>query len=186
MTLLPLLYSVEKFIDALNERVGRAIAWLTLIMVLMQFVVVVMRYVFGLSSLMMQESIVYMHAFVFLIAAGYTLLHNGHVRVDIFYGDASVKRKALVDLLGVFILLWPICGLLFWVASPFVYEAWRVFEGSQEGSGIQAVFLLKTTILVFAGLLALQGLSLVAKCLFVLSGADAVIDEEQEEPEVLL
>lgn len=180
------LYSLEKFIDAMNERIGRAIAWLTLAMVLTQFVVVVMRYVFGLGSIFMQESIVYMHASVFLIASGYTLLHNGHVRVDIFYGGASEKTKARIDLLGVIFLLWPICGLVFWVGGPFVSEAWRVLEGSPEGSGIQGVYLLKTTILIFATLLSLQGLSLLAKCLFTLTGEGARKGDEPDDVEMIL
>ena len=103
------LLAVARMIDALNETIGRSVAWLALFMVLVQFIVVVMRYVFGIGSIFMQESIVYMHAIVFLAAAGYTLLHDGHVRVDIFYGSATPRQKAIVNLLGVLIFLWPIC-----------------------------------------------------------------------------
>ena len=71
-------------IDAANSVIGRTTAWLALIMVLVQFVVVMMRYVFGVGSIMMQESVIYMHAFLFMLGAGYTLLQGGHVRVDIF------------------------------------------------------------------------------------------------------
>ena len=88
------LLAITRIIDLMNEKIGRAISWLALIMILVQFAVVVMRYVFGLGSIFMQESIVYMHALIFLVAAGYTLLHDGHVRVDIFYGSASPQRKA--------------------------------------------------------------------------------------------
>ena len=159
-------------IDALNDTVGKAVAWLALAMVLVQFTVVVMRYVFGIGSIFMQESIIYLHAVVFMVGAGYTLLHNGHVRVDIFYREASARRKAVVDLAGVALFLLPVCGLIWWGSWPYVANSWRVFEGSRETSGIQAVFLLKSVILVFVALVVLQGLSMAARSVIVLLGAE--------------
>jgi len=157
-------------IDSLNDTVGRAVSWLALLMVVVQFIVVVMRYVFGLGSIMMQESVVYMYGTMFMLGAGYTLLNDGHVRIDIFYREAAAGRRALVNLLGVVIFLWPVC-LLIWVMSfPYVTTSWKVYEGSRETSGIQAVFLLKTVILIFTVLIALQGLSLVARSLLTLGG----------------
>jgi TRAP-type mannitol/chloroaromatic compound transport system permease small subunit len=152
-------------------------------MVLLQFVIVVMRYVFGLGSVKLQESIVYLHATVFMVGAGYTLLHNGHVRCDIFYAPAAPRAKAAIDLFGVLVFLWPMCALIAWVGSPYVASAWAVREGSPEGSlGIPGVFLLKTVILVFAALLALQGLSLAIRAVLRLAGieAPAVADEHKE------
>lgn len=164
-------------IDTLNERVGRAVAWLALAMVLAQFVVVLMRYVFGIGSVWAQESIIYMHGTLFMLAAGYTLLHNGHVRVDIFYRTASPAYKARVDLLGTLLLLWPVCFLIFYVAFPYVESSWRVREGSRETSGIQGVYLLKSVILVYVVLLALQGLSTVIHSLRVLAGYEEPVEE---------
>ncbi len=158
-------------IDALNDTIGKAVVWLALAMVLVQFVVVVMRYVFGIGSIFMQESILYLHAVVFMVGAGYTLLHNGHVRVDIFYREASARRKAVVDLAGVALFLLPVCGLIWWGSWTYVANSWRVFEGSRETSGIQAVFLLKSVILVFVALVVLQGLSMAARSVIVLLGA---------------
>ncbi|MEX2241856.1 MAG: TRAP transporter small permease subunit [Burkholderiales bacterium] len=159
--------------DALNEYIGRVLAWVTLGMVLTEFVVVLMRYVFGLGSTIMQESIVYMHATVFLVCAGYTLLHNGHVRCDIFYSAATARHKALIDLVGVFVFLLPVCLLIAWVGWPYVKASWAVLEGSIEGSmGISGVYLLKTLILVFAGLVALQGLSLAIHSALLLAGVE--------------
>ena len=164
---------IARAIDAINERVGHTLAWLALLMVLTQFVVVVMRYAFGIGSVVMQESIVYMHATLFLAVAGYTLLRNGHVRCDIFYADATPKRKALVDIFGVFVFLLPMCALVTWTAWPYVVAAWAVYEGSPEGGlGIRGVYLLKSTILVFAVLVALQGLSLAAHSLLLLLGVE--------------
>ncbi len=180
------LANLARLIDAINEGIGRAVSWLTLFMVLVQFTVVVMRYVFGIGSIFMQESIVYMHAVVFMIAAGYTLLHDGHVRIDIFYNPAGARQKAVVDLAGVLVFLLPICGLIFANSWPYVAQAWRVLEVSQEGSGIPGVFLLKTVILVYAVLLFVQGLSLAARSLFVLMGLGAVVGKPEDRDEAVL
>jgi TRAP-type mannitol/chloroaromatic compound transport system permease small subunit len=168
------LLQLARIIDAANERIGVTVAWLALALVLVEFTVVLMRYVFGIGSVKMQESIVYMHATVFMVAAGYTLLHNGHVRCDIFYAAASPRRQALVDLIGVALFLLPTCALIVWAAWPYVAQAWAVREGSPEGRlGIPAVFLLKSIILVFAGLVALQGIALALHSALRLAGVEA-------------
>jgi TRAP-type mannitol/chloroaromatic compound transport system permease small subunit len=167
------LQGLARAIDRLNEAIGVSVAWLALFVVLVEFTVVLMRYVFGVGSVKMQESIVYMHATVFMVAAGYTLLHNGHVRCDIFYAAATPRRQALVDLIGVAIFLLPTCTLIIWVAWPYVAQAWAVHEGSPEGSlGIPGVFLLKSIILVFALLVALQGIAVALHSVLRLSGAE--------------
>jgi TRAP-type mannitol/chloroaromatic compound transport system permease small subunit len=159
-------------IDAANDWIGRVIAWLTLGMVLTEFIVVLSRYVFGLGSTLMQESIVYMHATVFLACAGYALVHNGHVRCDIFYAAATPRNKAVIDIIGTFLFLLPMCILIWWMAWPYVRASWAVMEVSQEGRlGIPAVFLLKTLLLVFAGLLAVQAMSLILQSALLLAGA---------------
>ena len=100
-------------IDALNDRVGRGVAWLALAMVLVQFIVVLLRYVFGVGSIYLQELIVYMHGTMFMVGAGYTLLYNEHVRVDVFYREASARFQALVDLAGCVLFLLPVCALIY-------------------------------------------------------------------------
>lgn len=165
------------WIDTLNEHVGRVVSLLALLMVLVQFIVVLQRYVFGIGSIWMQESIVYMHGFLFMLVAGYTLLHNGHVRVDVFYRTMSPRSKAWVDLLGTVFLLWPLCYLIFMVSLPYVEASWAVREGSRETSGIQGVYLLKSVILAFVVLLWLQSLSLLIHALRILSGAEKPVEE---------
>jgi TRAP-type mannitol/chloroaromatic compound transport system permease small subunit len=179
------LETVAGVVDKINDHIGRGVAWLALIMVLVQFAVVVMRYVFGISYLMVQESIVYMHALVFLIASGYTLLHDEHVRIDILYGNISRKRKALIDFVGVFVILLPVCVLIWFTAWPYVSASWSVFEGSPETSGIPGVFLLKSAILLATILLAIQGISLAVRSLFVMMGIEprrAPVDESEKAP----
>lgn len=157
-------------IDYINEQIGRATAWVAVSMVLVQFIVVVMRYVFGIGSIMMQESVTYMHAFLFLVGSGYTLLHGGHVRVDVFYRKAKPFTRALVNLFGTVFLLLPVCILIFWFTWPYVIQSWNVLEGSKETSGIHAIYLLKTTILLFSCLVGLQGLAIILHSFLILSG----------------
>jgi TRAP-type mannitol/chloroaromatic compound transport system permease small subunit len=154
---------ISKKIDALNDYVGRALSWLTLFMVLVTFLIVVLRYVFNVGWIWLQETVNYMHSFVFLGAAGYVLLKDAHVRVDIFYRDASARAKAWVNLLGVIFLLLPICGLLVAMSFYYVGSSWRILEGSQEAGGIDAVYILKSLLIVYPVLLGLQGFSILCK-----------------------
>ncbi|MBM3511954.1 MAG: TRAP transporter small permease subunit [Alphaproteobacteria bacterium] len=157
-------------IDAVNETVGSLVAWLTGIMVVVQFVVVIMRYGFGMGSIMTQESIVYMFAIVFLAASGFALKHDAHVRIDIFYRGASRRRKAWIDLIGAIVFALPFCVLVWIKSYPMVAISWRVFEGSINPSGLPYVYILKGFILVFAALLFLQSVALGLRAAMVLAG----------------
>ena len=168
--LLSALAALTRAIDAANERIGRVAAWLALLMVLLQFVVVVMRYIFGVGFIALQEGVIYLHATLFLVGAGYTLLHGGHVRVDIFYRDARPRRRALIDLLGVIFFLMPVCVIIGWASWPYLAQSWSVFESSAETSGIPAIYALKSMILAFVVLIAFQGLSLALHAVLTLAG----------------
>jgi TRAP-type mannitol/chloroaromatic compound transport system permease small subunit len=146
-------------IDRLNAAIGRTVAWLCLPVVLVQFAVVVMRYVFGLGSIWLTETIMYGHATLFMLAAAWTLCQGGHVRVDVFYADAGPRWRALVDLGGALLLLLPFMLVLLYFSLPYVARSWGILETSRETSGLPAVFLLKTLIPVFAALMALQGVA---------------------------
>lgn len=168
--------SLAAVIDGLNEHIGRAVAWLTLFIVLVQFLVVVGRYVFGIGYIWAQESIIYMFGFMFMLGAAYTLKHDGHVRVDIFYREAPPRTKAWINLIGAFVFLIPVCVLIFWIAYPYVMQSWAILERSQEASGIPARYLQKTAILVFAVLMGLQGLSMALHSVLALRGDQAELD----------
>ena len=159
-----------RFTDRLNETIGRGVAWLTLAMVIVTFVVVVLRYVYAIGWVWLQESYVWMHGIVFMVGAGYTLLHDGHVRVDIFYRPAGRRYKALIDLLGAVLLLAPMLCLVGWVALPYVIESWSRLEESREAGGLPGLYLLKSVLVVFCLLLAFQGLALVARSILTLAG----------------
>ncbi len=150
---------IADWIDALNERIGRGVSWLTLFMALVMFLTVILRYVFNMGWIWMQESVSFMHGCVFMLAAGYSLLHNEHVRIDIFYRPMTVRKKGLVNIFGILFLLFPTCYVVLYYAFPYVANSWAVFEGSREVGGLPGVFLLKTAILIFAVLLGLQGVS---------------------------
>jgi TRAP-type mannitol/chloroaromatic compound transport system permease small subunit len=160
--------SLAAIIDRFNTAVGRAASWCALAIVLLGFAVVLMRYVLGVGSIWLQETIIYAHAALFLLAAAWTLKEGGHVRVDLFYATASSRVKAWIDLLGVLLLLLPFCVAVVWFSVPYVMRSWAIFEGSRESSGLPLVYLLKTLIPVFAVLLALQGIAMAIRALITL------------------
>ena len=155
-------------IDRISTAIGRVAAWLILAVVVIQFTVVLLRYGLGMGSARLQESVGYAHAFAFLLAVAWTLKVGAHVRVDVFYRDARPQTRALVDLLGTLFLLFPMAALILWTSVPYVARSWAIMEGSQETSGLPAVFLLKTAIPVFAAMLILQGLAEIARAAHVL------------------
>jgi TRAP-type mannitol/chloroaromatic compound transport system permease small subunit len=154
-----LLTAAADAIDRLVGAIGRAVIWLSLAVVLVQFAVVVLRYAFGIGSIWLSESVIYAHAAMFMLAAAWTLQQNGHVRVDVFYSEASPSRRALVDLLGALLLLLPFMAVIAWFAVPYVTRSWTILERSREVSGLPFVYLLKTLIPLFALLMALQGIA---------------------------
>jgi TRAP-type mannitol/chloroaromatic compound transport system permease small subunit len=135
------------------------VAWLVLAVVLLQFSLVVARYLFGLGSIWLTETVIYAHAGVFMLGAAWTLRAGGHVRVDVFYADASARTKAIIDLAGALVLLLPFMLVLAWLSVPYAARSWAILEYSQESSGLPLVFVLKTLIPVFALLMALQGVA---------------------------
>ena len=157
-------------IDTFSEWTGRVLAWLTLLMVLVTFFIVVMRYAFNWGRIDIQESVIYMHSVVFLAGAAYTLKRDGHVRVDIFYREMGPRARAIVDLLGTLLLLAPTMILIIWVSLDYVGRSWSLMEASPETGGLPGVYLLKSLIIVAAVLVLLQGLSDLLRCLLVLGG----------------
>lgn len=152
-------------IERLIDFSGRAVSWLTLLMVIITFTVVVLRYVFDTGWIALQESITYLHATVFLIGAAYTMQQEGHVRVDIFYSGFSQQTRAWIDLCGALFLLLPFMFFLCWVSWQYVTDSWGFMESSREAGGLPGVYLLKSLILVMAGLLALQAASQIIRAL---------------------
>jgi len=156
---------MSDLIDRLNDTIGRAVAWCMLLMALLTVSVVVLRYVFDQGTLVLQESVLYLHGIAFMLAIPHTLKQGGHVRVDLIYGRLTLQSRALVDLIGHIVLLLPVSAFLFWSSLPYVASSWRTLEGSGDVGGIPAIFLLKTIIPVMAMLLFLQGVAECARCI---------------------
>lgn len=159
-------------IDALNNHLGRLLAWAALLLILTQFAIVVLTNVFRIGSIQLQESLLYINSLIFMGAAGYTLLKDEQVRVDIFYRGASARFKARVNLFGTVFLLFPVMALLWVSAWPYVAASWAVHEGSTETTGLQAIFILKSFLLLFTATLGLQGASLAIRSWIELLGHD--------------
>ena len=160
---------IANWLTVFNSVIGRVVAWLVLYMTLMQFVVVIMRYVFSYGSIQMQESIWYMHGLLFMLGAGYTLVKEGHVRLDVFYREASERTKAWINLIGSLVFLLPFCIVNFDFAWSLVLNSWAVREGSIETTGLPYIYLFKTVILVFSILVVMEGLALAIRSLLTLT-----------------
>lgn len=161
---------IASVIDGINEWIGRGVAWCTLAMVLVTFAVVILRYVFGIGSIAMQESVSYFHAAVFMLGAAYAFKHDAHVRVDIFYHRFSPRRRAVVDVIGTLVFLFPVAATLFVASLEYVADSWSVLEASREPGGLPWVYLLKTVIPVSAVLIALQGVAMLLRAIDTLRG----------------
>jgi TRAP-type mannitol/chloroaromatic compound transport system permease small subunit len=157
-------------LDRINLGVAVVLRWFALAMVLIQFSVVIGRYVFGVNSIWVQESVLYLHASLFMLAAGYTLLVDKHVRVDIFYAKAAPEVRRRIDIAGHLFLLLPGMAALAWWSWPSVRNSWKILEGPISVGGIEAVFLLKSLIPLFCGLVALQSLAILLR---LFAGKDA-------------
>jgi TRAP-type mannitol/chloroaromatic compound transport system permease small subunit len=165
-------------IDRSNEVVGRMVSWVSLLLVLVVFTDVVMRYLFRTSFVFTQELEWHLFAFIFLIGAGYTLLHDGHVRVDIIYQRLGVKGQAWINLLGVIFFLIPGCYLVISTSWHFVSNSFSMLEGSPDPGGIPYRFIVKGTMTVGYVLLLLQGLSMGVHALLQILGAETVEEEK--------
>ena len=158
-------------IDRVTAAVGRAAVWCCLYAVLAEFAVVLMRYALGVGSIKLQESVLYAHAGLFMLAAAWTLQIGGHVRVDVFYASARPRTQALIDLLGALLFLLPFAAALAVLSLAYVERSWSIFERSRETSGLPFVYLLKTLIPIFALLIGLQGVAQALRAALVLTGA---------------
>lgn len=165
-------------ISGLNALVGKIFSWLSLAIVLVCFTVVVQRYVFSISFVWMQDLYIWLNGAMFTAVAGFALLRNDHVRVDIFYRPASVRWRAIVDLIGVVLFLLPFSWVVMAYGWTFVSRSWRLHEASANVGGMPGLFVLKSFILVFAVLIALQGIAMALRSLLVLTDNEGLLPEK--------
>lgn len=179
-----------RLISGLNHYIGQVFSWLALAIVVTCFSVVVLRYCFAISFIWMQDLYVWMNGAMFTAVAGFALLRDDHVRVDIFYRHASHPRKAVADMIGAVVFLLPFSVVVTSYSLNFVERSWRYHEASANVGGMPGLFILKTFIVAFAVLLALQGIAMIARSILVLSGREEMVPErfayiraEQEDHE---
>jgi len=156
-----LLKKIPTFINNLNLKIGELFSWLLLCMVLLTCLIVILRYLFNIGFIWMQELVRFFYAAVFMLCAAYTLVENAHVRVDIFYSKMSEKNKNLVNVLGSIFFLIPVCFITFFYSFSYVINSWMQLEGSLEERGLHAVFIMKTFIWLFSFMLFAQALSII-------------------------
>ena len=137
----------------------------------MVIVVVVGRYFFEIGSVALQELTTYLHATIFMLGIAYTLKHDGHVRVDIFYRNFSKRSQALINVIGGLVFILPISIFIGWSSWEYVLASWSIMETSIENNGLPFVYLLKTVMLIMPFLLVIQGLITVTKNLLALYGS---------------
>ncbi len=157
-------------IDSVNKRVGESIRWFAIAMVLLQFAIVMLRYLFGISFIFFSEAVLYMHAAMFMLGAGYTMLVDGHVRVDIFYANFSQRKRAIINLFGHIVFLLPMCVLISMMSWKFVLNSWKILEGPISVGGIPASYLLKTIIPLFCILLVIQAIAAISRDVLLIVG----------------
>ncbi len=176
------LHSLLRLLDGFTAVTGRVIPWLTLALIAVTCTVVVMRYGFSTGSIALQESMIYLHATLFMLGMGWTLRQGGHVRVDVFYRKAAPRTRAWIDLAGGLLFLVPLCALIFWMSWDYVMNSWAIRERSAEGAGLPWVYLLKTLLLVMPATLLVQGIAEILRNLLFALGLGGGTSAIKQEP----
>lgn len=151
--------AVISFLEMINRVIGGIVCWCALLMVLLQFGIVLLRYIFGISYIFLNEGVLYLHATLFMLGAGYTLLVDMHVRVDIYYAERTPRGKAITNVFGHLAFLIPSMAVLAYYSWPTVVNSWKIMEGPISVGGIPASFYLKSLIPAFCVLLIIQCLA---------------------------
>ncbi|HWA20653.1 MAG TPA: TRAP transporter small permease subunit [Devosia sp.] len=174
----PLLVGYIRIVGGINRVIGEVLSWLALLMVLVCFTVVVQRYVFHYSIVALQDLYVWLNGAMFTGVAGYALLRDEHVRVDIYYRPASLRSKAIRDLIGVVIFLIPFVAVVLAFGIPYVQRSWKLWEGSANVGGMPGLFVLKSFIIVFCIVIGLQGIAMALRSILVLRGQEDLLPAE--------
>lgn len=164
--------TISTALDRINLTLGRGVAWLALAMVFLTFINVIQRYLFDTSLIWQQELVRSFHAALLMSAAGYTLLKDQHVRVDVLSQNFSARTKHIVSIIGTILFLFPFIGAIAWCSSDFITHSWSILEASPEYNGLPGIFILKTFIWVFSFSLFLQGVSTIVTSVHALNNKE--------------
>ena len=160
------LLRISKFIDDLVDWLGRKVSWLTTVLVVLICADVIMRYLFSATKTWILELEWHIFSVIFLIGASYTLLHDKHVRVDLFYEKMSPTKRRWVDLAGIVFFLLPWCVVVMHTSLDYTLNSFSFRETSSQPNGLPARYLIKGVILIAFSLLFLQALSLAIQSIF--------------------
>ena len=166
---------VVMWIDIINEKIGIVASSLALFLVLITVTDVTLRYLFHAGSVAFQEMEWHLYAANFIMAAAWTMLRDGHVRIDILYNRLNPKKKAVIDLVGVLIFCIPFCLIILWTSWTFFTNAWIIGEGSPDPGGLPARYILKATIPVGFGLILFQSISQAIKSVYTIFGKKEIL-----------
>jgi TRAP-type mannitol/chloroaromatic compound transport system permease small subunit len=169
-----MLKTIIDLAEAFSSAIGKCVAWLTIGMMTLTCLIVLMRYGFNAGSIALQESVLYLHALVFMLGAAYTFKSDEHVRVDVFYRGFSTKKKAWVNLIGAIIFLLPVTIYTSYLSYDYVAASWRVLETSPEPGGLPFIYLLKTLIPIMMITLIIQGLADIFKSIGIITGHTSI------------
>lgn len=154
---------LTKLIDKINQKIGETASYIILLMVVVTFAVVILRYAFGIGRVWLQELIIYFHATFFISGLAYGLLKNSHVRVDVFYNKFSKRAQNLVEIFGCLVFIWPVTLLIFFKSLPYVKHSFTVLESSSDAGGLPGRFILKSLVPIFCFLILLQSISILLR-----------------------
>ena len=182
--MLNILAAIMRSINGLNKVIGNVFAWCAVAIVLVCFAVVVERYIFSSTRLWMQDLYVWLNGVMFTAVAGFALFREDHVRVDIFYRPSAPRKKAIADLIGVCLFLFPFMYAIYDIGLPYVQRSWRLMENSANVGGMPGLYVLKSFILVFVTLVTLQGIAMVIRSVLVLAKRDELIPEDFRYPTI--
>jgi TRAP-type mannitol/chloroaromatic compound transport system permease small subunit len=153
-----------------NERIGRFVAWFVLLMALNVGSVFFLRHIFSIEFPWLRDSYTWMHGVIFMAGAGYTLLNNGYLRIDLIYRSRNARFRALADLLGTFLFLVPFCAIFAWISWPYVESAWIDLDGVGDIGVLAGAVVLKSAVLLFCLLVGMQGIALAGRSILTLNG----------------
>ena len=162
------LTQLARGIDTINEWAGRIIAWLTSILVIFMCYDVLMRYFFNQTSIWITELEWHLFALIFLIGAAYTLKHDAHVRVDVFYTKFNPTKKAIINILGTIFFLIPFCLIIIKSSFSYAEMSFNIGERSPDPGGLPARYIIKGSITFGFGLLLIQAIGEVIKSSLIL------------------
>lgn len=166
------LSSASHLIDQINEWVGRAVSWLTTILVVLVCFDVITRYFFSDTAAWIMELEWHLFALIFLFGAGYAFKHDKHVRVDLFYAKFSPKDRALVNIIGTLLFLIPWCLLVIYWSYEYALISYNVGETSPDPGGLPARYVIKFCVSIGMIFLLLQGVSVLFKNLLIYRKSD--------------